>query len=310
MSWVTRPDHCVGNDHDLNNFAVVICNKLWVNGDNMAKLSSLEGSNMRLRTVLATLAIAGLGAAPLAHAQSSSTEGGAPLSSASLGSIGQETGNGPNLGTVSGDRSVGCNVTWVSEVISSRTILDNDYFKDLDGEPSAAPSNAGYMSEVGANENAPGDLLLHHWINGTNSNWRTPVATTVAIDDTVLTLQFEGNTYAEAPTGGDANSFFAPREEAFDMPDYDWDVALPAPTVSGNAADGFTLTYELGDMEAGTATSVQLVGAIADEITSQKATATLTGKYQTGSESCTALQGSIEGTPLGSLAGPLGFLGS
>ena len=265
---------------------------------------------MRFRTVLTTFAIAALGAAPLAHAQSSSTGGDATLSTASLGSTSQTAGQGPNLATVNGDRSVGCEVNWVTEVISARTVSDSDLFKDLDGTPVTSPGNGGYVSEVGAGENSPGDLLLHHWFGGGDSNWRTPVATTVAIDDAVLTLEFEANTFTDAPTGGDVNSWFATREEAFDMPDYDWTVDLPAPNVSGSAAEGFTLTYDLGDMEAGTATSVQLAGAIASDINEQRATATLTGNYQTGSETCTAIQGSIAGTPLGSLAGPLGSLGS
>lgn len=258
---------------------------------------------MKARATLAALAVVALGAAPLANAQS--------IPAGSLGPTeAGPSGFGPNLGTVSGDRSVGCTVDWVAETINSRESQDNDYFKDLDGNPTNSPPNSGYVSEMGADPASPGDLLLHHWFNAEVANWRLPVATTVAIDDAVLALEFEGDTFTDAPTDEDVSEWFSTREEAFDMPDYNWDVEHPDAVVSGSAEDGFTLTYELGDLDADSALGIQLVGPVAADLPSQTATATLSGTFPVGTASCTPLQGSIADTPLGSLSGPLASLGS
>lgn len=248
-----------------------------------------------------------MGGAGIAQAQSSlgSLTG-------SLGSAGQAEApaKGANLGTVDGDRSVGCDVEWVSEAINSRTVQDGDYFKDHEGESIASPSNGGFMSEVSQGFGGPGDVLFHHWISGDNFHWRTPVATTVPIEDAVLTLKFAANTFTEAPTGTDASDFFSTREEAFNMRDFNWDVTLPVPVVGGTVADGFTLTYNLGDLDAKDALGLQLVGPVKEGVDVQNGIATLTGTYPVGTESCTAIQGSIAGTPLGSLSGSLAGLGS
>lgn len=259
---------------------------------------------MNVRSALAAVAVIALGAAPLANAQS--------IPAGSLGSTQAETtGFGPNLGTASGDRSVGCTTEWVAKTINSReTPPDNDYFRDLDGNLTNSPSNNGYVYEMGADPNSPGDLLLHHWFDGETALWRLPVATTVAIDDAVLTLEFEADTFTGAPTDEDVSDWFSTREDAFNMPDYDWDVALPEANVEGSAEDGFTVTYELGDLEANSALGIKLNGPVPADLASQTATATLTGTYAVGAESCTPLQGSIEGTPLGSLSGSLSDLGS
>lgn len=258
---------------------------------------------MKVRATLAALAVVALGAAPLANAQS--------ISSDSLGSTAAETkGFGPNLGTTPGDRSVGCSAEWVAQTINSRQSQDNDYFKSLDGTVTPEPSNAGYVYEMGADPASPGDLLLHHWFGATTAHWRLPVATTIDINDAVLTLEFEGDTFAEAPTDEDVSAWFSTREEAFSMPDYDWDLPHPEFTVSGNAADGFTLTYELGDLEADSALGIQLAGPVAADLASQTATATLTGTFPVGTASCTPLQSAIGGTPLGSLSGSLAGFGS
>lgn len=247
-----------------------------------------------------------MGGAGIAQAQSLGSLTG------SLGSAGQSEApaKGAALGTVNGDRSVGCNVEWVSEVINSRTVQDNDYFKDHDGKEIASTGNGGYMSEVSQGFGGPGDVLFHHWISADNFHWRTPVATTVPIDDAVLTLKFEANTFTAAPTGSDVSDWFSTRETAFNMPDYNWDVTLPAPAVSGTAAEGFTLTYKLDDLDADDALGIQLVGPVAEGVNVQRGIATLTGTYPVGTESCTAIQGLIAGTPLGSLSGSLAGLGS
>lgn len=245
---------------------------------------------MKARATLAALAVVALGAAPLASAQ-------AP-------------GFGPNLGTTPGDRSVGCTAEWVAQTINSRQSQDNDYFKSLDGTVTPSPSNAGYVYEMGADPASPGDLLLHHWFSGSNAHWRLPVATTIDINDAVLTLKFEGGTFAEAPTDEDVSAWFSTREEAFSMPDYDWDLPHPEFTVSGNAADGFTLTYELGDLEADSALGIQLAGPVAADLASQTATATLSGTFPVRTASCTPLQAAIAGTPLSWLAEPLANFGS
>lgn len=267
---------------------------------------------MLVRTALATLAIAALGVAPLASAQSASTGGSSDLSSSSLGSTGQgeSAGWGVNLGTVSGDRSVGCDVEWVSEVINSRTVQDNDYFKDRDGNPVSGTASGGYVSEVGAGFGNPGSLQLQHWISGVNFNWRTPVATTVPINDAVLTFEFQSDTYTAAPTGQDVSEWFSTREEVFGLADYEWDVDLPAPKVTGSEDEGFTLTYNLGDLAADSALGVQLVGPTVDGTDVQRGTATLTGTYEEGSEECTSAQGSIGGSSFGSVSGSLVILDS
>ena len=277
---------------------------------------------MRTRVTLAAFAVAALASTPLANAQSAefmleaqaaSTAAGSSIPAGSLGSIGAPEDDGPalgtNLGTVDGDRSVGCDVNWVAEAINARTVGEGDLYLDRDGKPVNSPANGGFVSELSSGFDSPGELQLQHWINGNTFYWRTPVATQVPINDAVLTLTFEPNTFTQAPNGGETN-FFETREDAFGMPDYTWDVKLPEPVVTGSAEEGYTLTYELGDLDAKTGVGVQVSGPVAAETKSMTGTATLTGTYPVGSGTCTPVQGSIAGTPLGSLAGSLGDLGS
>lgn len=280
---------------------------------------------MRTRVTLAAFAVAALAATPLANAQSAefmleaqaaSTAAGSSIPAGSLGSLGAPEDDGPapgaNLGTVDGDRSVGCDVNWVAEAINAlESDEDSDLYLGQNGEPVNSPANGGFVSELSSGFESVGDLQFQHWINGNTAFWRTPVATQVPINDAVLTLTFEPNTFTEAPTSNDVGvSFFEPREDAFGMPDYTWDVELPEPVVTGSVEEGFALTYELGDLDADTGVGVQVTGDLADGVKSQTGTATLTGTYPVGTESCTPVQGSIAGTPLGSLAGSLADLGS
>lgn len=277
---------------------------------------------MRTRVTLAAFAVAALAATPLANAQSAefmleaqaaSTAAGSSIPAGSLGSLGAPApATGANLGTVDGDRSVGCDVNWVAEAINAlESDEDSDLYLDRDGEPVNSPANGGFVSELSSGFDSPGELQFQHWINGNTFYWRTPVATQAPIEDAVLTLTFEPNTFTEAPTSTDVGvSFFSTREDAFGMPDYTWSDTAGTPTVSGSVEEGFTLTYELGDLEAMTGVGVQVGGPVEEDVTSQTGTATLTGTYPVGTESCTPVQGSIAGTPLGSLAGSLADLGS
>lgn len=280
---------------------------------------------MRTRVTLAAFAVAALAATPLANAQSAefmleaqaaSTAAGSSIPAGSLGSLGAPEDDGPalgaNLGTVDGDRSVGCDVNWVAEAINAlESDEDSDLYLGQNGEPVNSPANGGFVSELSSGFDSPGELQFQHWINGNTFYWRTPVATQVPINDAVLTLTFEPNTFTEAPTSNDVGvSFFEPREDAFRMPDYAWSDNAGQPTVSGSAEDGYTLTYELGDLDAMTGVGVQVGGPVAAGTTSMTGTATLTGTYPVGSGTCTPVQGSIAGTPLGSLAGSLADLGS
>lgn len=277
---------------------------------------------MRTRVTLAAFAVAALAATPLANAQSAefmleaqaaSTAAGSSIPAGSLGSLGAPApATGANLGTVDGDRSVGCDVNWVAEAINAlESDEDSDLYLDRDGEPVNSPANGGFVSELSSGFDSPGELQFQHWINGNTFYWRTPVATQVPINDAVLTLTFEPNTFTEAPTSNDVGvSFFAPREAVFGMPDYAWSDNAGEPTVSGSAEEGYTLTYELGDLDAMTGVGVQVGGPVAAGTTSMTGTATLTGTYPVGSGTCTPVQGSIAGTPLGSLAGSLADLGS
>ena len=277
---------------------------------------------MRTRVTLAAFAVAALAATPLANAQSAefkleaqaaSTAAGSSIPAGSLGSLGAPApATGANLGTVDGDRSVGCDVNWVAEAINAlESDEDSDLYLDRDGEPVNSPANGGFVSELSSGFDSPGELQFQHWINGNTFYWRTPVATQAPIEDAVLTLTFEPNTFTEAPTSTDVGvSFFSTREDAFGMPDYIWSDTAGTPTVSGSVEEGFTLTYELGDLEAMTGVGVQVGGPVEEDVTSQTGTATLTGTYPVGTESCTPVQGSIAGTPLGSLAGSLADLGS
>lgn len=277
---------------------------------------------MRTRATLAAFAVAALAATPLANAQSAefmleaqaaSTAAGSSIPAGSLGSLGAPApATGANLGTVDGDRSVGCDVNWVAEAINAlESDEDSDLYLGRDGEPVNSPANGGFVSELSSGFDSAGELQFQHWINGNTFNWRTPVATQVPINDAVLTLTFEPNTFTEAPTSTDVGvSFFSTREEAFGMPDYTWSDTAGTPTVSGSVEEGFTLTYELGDLEAMTGVGVQVGGPVEEDVISQTGTATLTGTYPVGTESCTPVQGSIAGTPLGSLAGSLADLGS
>ena len=280
---------------------------------------------MRTRVTLAAFAVAALAATPLANAQSAefkleaqaaSTAAGSSIPAGSLGSLGapEDDGLAPgaNLGTVDGDRSVGCDVNWVAEAINAlESDEDSDLYLGRDGEPVNSPANGGFVSELSSGFDSPGELQFQHWINGNTFYWRTPVATQAPIEDAVLTLTFEPNTFTEAPTSTDVGvSFFSTREDAFGMPDYTWSDTAGTPTVSGSAEDGYTLTYELGDLDAMTGVGVQVGGPVAAGTTSMTGTATLTGTYPVGSGTCTPVQGSIAGTPLGSLAGSLADLGS
>lgn len=277
---------------------------------------------MRTRVTLAAFAVAALAATPLANAQSAefkleaqaaSTAAGSSIPAGSLGSLGAPApATGANLGTVDGDRSVGCDVNWVAEAINAlESDEDSDLYLDRDGEPVNSPANGGFVSELSSGFDSPGELQFQHWINGNTFYWRTPVATQAPIEDAVLTLTFEPNTFTEAPTSTDVGvSFFSTREDAFGMPDYTWSDTAGTPTVSGSAEEGYTLTYELGDLDAMTGVGVQVGGPVEEDVTSQTGTATLTGTYPVGTESCTPVQGSIAGTPLGSLAGSLADLGS
>ena len=279
---------------------------------------------MRTRVTLAAFAVAALASTPLANAQSAefmfeaqaaSTAAGSSIPAGSLGSIGAPEDDGPalgtNRGTVDGDRSVGCDVNWVAEAINARTVGEGDLYLDRDGKPVNSPANGGFVSELSSGFDSPGELQLQHWINGNTFYWRTPVATQVPINDAVLTLTFQPNTFTAAPTSQDVGvSFFKPRASVFGMPDYAWSDNAGEPTVSGSVEEGFTLTYKLGDLDAKTGVGVQVGGPVAPETNSMTGTATLTGTYPVGSGTCTPVQGSIAGTPLGSLAGSLGDLGS
>lgn len=263
---------------------------------------------MHTRTLIAVAAAAlALGAtAPAATAQSSGS-----LETGSLGSsAGEPAAGGANLGTVHGDRSTGCDAEWVSEASNARKADDSDLYKGRDGKPVDSPANGGFVSELSSGFESTGDLQMQHWISGNTYHWRTPVATKVPVEGAVLTLTFAPNTFTEAPTSEDVGaSFFDPREKAFGMPEYTWKPA-PAPTVAGDAATGFTLTYELGDLAENTGIGVHVSGPVAEGVDKQTGTATLTGTYPVGSASCTPVQGSIAGTPLGSLGGPLAAIGS
>lgn len=282
---------------------------------------------MRTRVTLAAFAVAALAATPLANAQSAefmleaqaaSTAAGSSIPAGSLGSLGapEDDGLAPgaNLGTVDGDRSVGCDVNWVAEAINAlESDEDSDLYLGQDGEPVNSPANGGFVSELSSGFDSPGELQFQHFTSqdGQTFYWRTPVATQVPIEDAVLTLTFEPNTFTEAPTSTDVGvSFFSTREVAFGMPDYTWSDTAGTPTVSGSAEEGYTLTYELGDLDAMTGVGVQVGGPVAAGTTSMTGTATLTGTYPVGSGTCTPVQGSIAGTPLGSLAGSLADLGS
>lgn len=279
---------------------------------------------MRTRAILASLALAALSAAPVANAQStefmleveaasSAAATGSGIPAGSLGSIGapdDAPAPGANLGTVDGDRSVGCDVNWVGEAINARTAGEGDLYLGNDGEPVDSPANGGFVSELSSGFESVGDLQFQHWISGDTAFWRTPAATQVPIEDAVLTLTFAPNTFTAAPTSADVGlSFFDPREGAFGMPNYTW-LPAPVPVVSGSVEEGFTLTYELGDLEANTGVGVQVSGPIAGDLGSQTGTATLTGTYPVGTQSCTTVQDAISGTPLAPLAGSLAAVGS
>ena len=259
---------------------------------------------MYVRGALAALAVVALGAAPLANAQS--------IPAGSLGSTQAQAPApaGTNKATVDGDNSTGCAVNWEAKSENARVSGDSDLYKDADGKPVNSPANGGFISELSSGFKSVGDLQMQHWISGTTSFWRTPIATHVPIGDAKLVIEFQANTYTAEPTFEDVGvSFFSTREEAFNMKDYTWD-ALPAVDITGDVATGFTATITLGDLDALHGYGVQFSGTVAEDLAKQEATATLTGTYPVGTESCTILQDFIGGTPLGSLSGSLAGLGS
>lgn len=110
-----------------------------------------------------------------------------------------------NIGTVSGNNTIGCAVNWTAQTRYNDPSLN----PDLSGN-SVDPANGGYVSEVSPTLGGPGLLEVQHfqasWLGNNVIAWRVPVATSHTIHNASLTFTADaanGTTSAAGISGFD-----------------------------------------------------------------------------------------------------------
>ncbi len=207
-----------------------------------------------------------------------------------------------NPSTQNGNHTQGCAVNWYAQ-----SDLSTSYTKDYDGDgvisSSEQYSNQGYLSGVDPNpglaSSGPGDFSLQHWVNtGTSVGFRLPVATNDTLYNVTVRIKADSTNLQLL---GDLTSLGLDKFHALDGP-ASYATLSPAPTVAFDQARG-TYTLHWDTIPAGSAnvfgwSGTALDGAAADPASHYLISATLTGSYGPGSDSC-ALLPAVPSAPTG-----------
>lgn len=194
-----------------------------------------------------------------------------------------------NPGTISGNETEGCAVSWRSSAVLDSDLANDDpeypgLMTDADGNP-AHFSNGGFIQEVAPALGDPGILGMHHFYVGSGSTltqvWRIPVATDATILDASVTFtlppEMAGQpvTFDAVSTNSRMSSWGAPYSA------YTWSPRA----VAVDNGDG-TWTVDLGDLARGQATVFQFAIPMAGTGFVQTdrfiGSATLAGTYAPG----------------------------